>query len=410
MQLLAKAERLIPAATQTYSKGPSYFIKGISPVFMESGEGCYAQDVDGNAYCDYILALGPITLGYKYPAVDRAIKKQLAKGINFSLPTALEIELAELMQEVIPCAEKMRLSKTGSEVTSAAVKAAMAYTGREHIANFGYSGWHSWFSCTTDRPAGIPAVYRTLIHPFKYNDLQSLEDIFNEYSIAAVIMEPVQFIPPAQGFLEGVKYLCHKNGAVFILDEMITGFRLDLGGAQKYFGITPDLATFGKGMANGMPLAALVGKKEIMDVFDISGHAHFSTTFGGEALSIAAGIATIKEMRDKNTPAHIARMGTRLMKKMSGIQELIMSGYPYRPIPMFPTGLSPEEERIRRSLLMQELCKRGQLIHSGGLNLCYMHKEEDIDKTALAFAESMDLINANKVKLEGEPIRPTFKR
>jgi len=412
LEYLDRAEKVIPLATQTFSKGPNYFPKGAAPVYLRSGIGSHVWDVDDNEYIDFVLGLGPITLGYCYPAVDKAIYDQLTySGITFSLPHPLEVELSELLVEIIPCAEMVRFTKTGSEACQAAVRAARAYTGREMILHWGYHGWHDWYSITTERPKGIPKAYYNYIREFKYNDISTVELLLNRFQeykmpIAAVIMEPMIVEPPENGFLQQVKELAHQNGALLIFDETVTGFRWALGGAQEYFGVIPALSTFGKGIANGMPLAGVVGRADIMREFE---DIFVSGTFGGECLSLTAGLATIKEMRNKNTIAHCWEMGTKLM---SGLQfSLQVGGYPCRPA--IVQEFTPEE----KTLFIQEVIKRGILMHSGGLiNLCYSHSEEDIAKMVDACKVAKTIVDLAKAEgrvnemLEGEVIRPSFRR
>ncbi len=265
-------------------------------------------DVDGSEYIDYSMALGPVILGHAFSEVNEVIAGRLKDGIIYTLPHPLEIELAELLVEVIPCAEMVRFGKNGSDATSGAVRAARAYTGRDKIACYGYHGWQNWYIGTTTRSKGVPKSVQRITIAFEYNNLESLKKIFDENKdkIAAVIMEPVGIIEPKGRFLEEVKELTHKNGALLIFDEIITGFRLSLGGAQEYVDVIPDLACFGKAMANGMPISVVVGKKEIMEIFD---EIFFSFTFGGEVLSITAAITTIRELSPKDVIAHL--MGTR---------------------------------------------------------------------------------------------------
>src|SRR3989344_1675727 len=297
-ELFKEVSKIIPLASQTFSKSYLQFIKGHAPLFVSHAKGAVIWDVDGHRYVDFINALLPVILGYQYPAVDEAIVKQLKKGIILSLPSPSEVELAELLIKHIPCAEMVRFGKNGSDATSGAVRLARAVTGREHVAVCGYHGWHDWDIGSTTRHLGVPRSTRKLTHKFEYNNLASLEKIFRHYKnqVAAVIMEPMSYEEPKNNFLQKVKALAHKHDALLIFDEVITGFRFDLGGAQKLFRVTPDLAAFGKSMANGMPISALVGKRQYMEkVKDI----FYSFTQGGELLSIAAAIATIREMETK---------------------------------------------------------------------------------------------------------------
>lgn len=418
-EYLKRAENLIPALSQTFSKAPRYLVKGVYPVYLKRGEGSLVWDVDGNEYIDYILGLGPVTLGYNYARVNQAIMEQLNEGISFSLPHPLEIELAELLTQVIPCAEMVRFSKTGSEVTSASVRAARAFTGRDKLAYCGYHGWHEWYSVTTSRNKGIPAVMRDLIFPFEANNIESLENLFkrNPGQIAAVIMEPIILEAPAKGFLDKVKELAHRNGALLIFDEIVSGFRVALGGAQEYCGVVPDLSTCGKGMANGMPLSAVVGRKDVMKMYE---EVFFSTTFGGETLSLAAAVATINEMQEKKVMEHIWAIGRKLT---SGFNKLTRDigvdaetiGLPCHFKFVVRDGKG-EESREVKSLFMQEMVKRGILLHSGAVNLCFSHSNEDVDNTLEACEDSLKIVKKalveNKVKerLEGEPYQEVFQR
>jgi len=406
---LRRAKGLIPGQTQTFSKRASWFVEGVYPTYLKRGNGCLVWDADGNKYTDLIMGLGAVTLGYCYTKVDWAIMRQLRDGIIFSLPHPLEVELSELLNSIIPCAEMVRFTKTGSLATQAAVRAARAFTGRSKIAYRGYHGELEWYAITTERPKGIPEVYGDYMLQFDYNDIGSLERVFtkNPNQIAAVIMEPVIFDNPKSDFLHQVKWLAQNHGALLIFDEIVTGFRMVLGGAQAFFDVVPDIATFGKGMANGMPLAAVVGRADVMRECE---EIFFSSTFGGECLSLAAAVATIKEMRSKNTIRHVWEMGSRLTGSLldAGIAT---TGYSCRP-----AIIIPNETVETRSLFMQECLKRGILMHSFAINLCYEHKEEDIDCVARACIEAYEVVqkavNEGNVseKLEGKIIQPAFRR
>jgi len=298
LKMFETARTLIPSCTQTFSKGFTQFSYGAAPIFIKRGIGNHVWDLDENEYIDYSMALGPVILGHSYPAVNKSISHQLQDGITYFLPHPLEVLLAKKLVEIIPCAEMVRFGKNGSDVTSGAVRVARAYTERDKIACCGYHGWQDWYIGTTTRNKGVPKAVQELTMTFEYNNIESLKKLFDENrdSIAAVIMEPVGVIKPEDGFLEEVKEIAHKNGALLIFDEIVTGFRISLGGAQEYYDVTPDLTCVGKAMANGMPLSAVVGKREFMEVFD---EIFFSFTFGGEVLSIAASIVTIRELKKK---------------------------------------------------------------------------------------------------------------
>jgi glutamate-1-semialdehyde 2,1-aminomutase/spore coat polysaccharide biosynthesis protein SpsF len=419
-ELKAKAQRLIPSCTQTFSKGPTQFIQGVAPVFLARGQGSHVWDVDGNEYIDYPMALGPIILGHNYPAVTEAVIRQMRDGTTFSLPHLLEVEVAEILCEIIPCAGMVRFGKNGSDATSGAVRVARAYTGRDIIACCGYHGWQDWYIGTTTRNKGVPKAVQELTIPFEYNNIESLERIFAEHpgQVAAVIMEPVGVIEPRDGFLQKVRELTQREGALLIFDEVVTGFRLALGGAQEYFDVTPDLACFGKAMANGYPIAAIVGRRDIMEQFD---EVFFSFTFGGETLSLAAARATITEMQGKNVIAHLWEQGQKLkdgykvLAREFGVSRYTECiGLPPRTVITFKDETGAES-LVLKSLFQQECLKR-DVLFSGGQNVCYSHSDADIDYTLRVYRAAMEIL-AEAIKrgdalqrLEGEPVQPVFRR
>jgi glutamate-1-semialdehyde 2,1-aminomutase/spore coat polysaccharide biosynthesis protein SpsF len=314
----------------------------------------------------------------------------------------------------------VRFGKNGSDVTSAAIRVSRAHTGRDKVACCGYHGWQDWYIGATERNKGVPGAVRELTKTFEYNRIDSLHRLFRENpgEIAAVIMEPVGVIPPENHFLHQVQELARREGAVFILDEIITGFRFALGGAQEFFGVIPDLATFGKAMSNGMPLSALVGRAEIMKEME---EVFFSFTFGGEALSLAASLATIKEMKEKRVLEHIWRQGAKLQEgynRMVGDLGLAdytrMMGYPPRPIASFfpAEGMDPLE---MKSLVQQELLKRG-ILWAAYHAISFSHSEEDIDRTLETFSAALKILriaiqekNIHKY-LQGPPVKPVFRK
>ena len=419
-QLKAKALQLIPSGTQTFSKAPTQFVQGVAPVFLKRGQGSHVWDVDGNEYIDYPMALGPIILGHHYPAVTAAVIRQLHDGTTFSLPHPLEVEVAELLVETIPCAEMVRFGKNGSDATAGAVRIARAYTGKDIIACCGYHGWQDWYIGTTTRNKGVPRGVKNLTVTFDYNNISSLERIFSEYpgQVAAVIMEPVGVIEPTDNFLQQVQAVTRKNGALLVFDEVITGFRLALGGAQEYFEVTPDLACFGKAMANGYPISAIVGRRDIMELFD---EVFFSFTFGGETLSLAATEATILEMKAKKVISHLWEQGRKLkdgynvIAKQFGINDYTECiGLSPRTVITFKDQAG-DESLLYKSLFQQECLKRGVLF-SGGQNICFGHSNADVDHTLRVYRTAMEIL-ATAVKngdacqrLEGEPVKPVFRK
>src|ERR1700744_2838016 len=305
-ELYERALKVQKPVTQTLAKGPGQFTNGVAPKYIKRGQGSHVWDVDGNEYIDFNSAIGPISLGYAYPAVDEAIKKQLADGITFSLMHPLEVELSELIQQVIPNAEAVKISKTGADVCSAAIRVARAFTGREKVFCCGYHGWHDWYIGITSRNAGIPGAIQDLTYTFEYNDIESIKAALDE-TVAALILEPFIFEAPAPGFLQELALACKENGTLLIFDEMWTGFRIAIGGAQEYFNVKPDLAVYSKACANGMPIALLTGRADVMELFNSEVFSY--TTFGGEAGSLAVGRVTINALRDKEVPKYLDEKG-----------------------------------------------------------------------------------------------------
>lgn len=395
------------------------FVEGVSPAFLEEGTGCRVKDVDGNEYIDYILGLGAITLGYVYPAVTGAVAEQLRKGTIFSLPSPLEVSVAERLVELISCADMARFFKTGSEANSAAIRVARAATGREMVLYCGYHGWHEWYAVTTPRSKGVPKGFGDLVIPFTFNDLDSLRRALEDHwkDVAAVIMEPVLLDAPDPGFLSGVRNLAHEHGALLIFDEIVSGFRWAVGGGQEYFGVTPDLATFGKGMANGLPLAAVVGSAGLMEQFD---EIFVSSTFGGDALALAACLATMAEYRARPVIAHLWRMGRRfqdgfrrLAKDLEVDAECL--GYPVHSKIVFRHS-DPGLPRALMSLFLQETAKGGVLFHFAGFNISFSHSEADVDETlrvcetALRVVRDASMDGQVMQRLEGKPYQEVFRR
>ena len=420
LALLERSRRVIPSCTQTLSKSPTQFVQGVAPAFLSRGKGCRVWDVDGNEYIDYPLALGPVILGHNDPAVTEAVVRQMTDGISFSLPHPLEVELAEMLTAIIPCAEMVRFGKNGSDATAGAVRAARAYTGREIVACCGYHGWQDWYIATTTRNRGVPESCRALALPFSYNDTASLDRIFRENPgrVAAVILEPTGVAEPRHGFLEKLRRMTEREGSILIFDEIITGFRLSLGGAQEYFGVKPDLACFGKAMANGYPLSAIVGRKEIMEIFD---EVFFSFTFGGETLSLAAAKATILEMKRRNVIGHLWEQGQKLKDGFNvlagefGIADIAhCRGYAPRTVIGFHDDVG-EESLLYKSLFQQECLKRGVLF-AGAQNLCLAHADADIDETLRVYRAALEILAGAircgdaAVRLEGKSVQPVFRK
>ena len=417
-ELYKKAVDLIPCVTQTLAKGPSQFIKGVAPKYLIKGKGSHVWDVDGNEYIDFNMGIGPLSLGYSYDKVDNAIKKQLEDGITFSLMHPLEVEVAELINKVVPNAESIRYSKTGADITSAAVRVARAFTGREKVLCCGYHGWHDWYISVTDRNKGIPETIKDLTFTFNYNDIQSVIDSVDSET-ACVILEPFVFEEPKDNFLQKLRDVCTENGTLLIFDEMWTGFRIALGGAQEYFGINADLACFSKAVANGMPIAILTGRKDVLQLFEKD--VFFFTTFGGEALSLAAAKATIEEIRDKKVPAYLAKQGNKLKEgynkivKELGIDYSKCTGYDCRSIVTFDAAKSGQNPLEMKSLVQQEMIKRG-ILWGGFHNMSFSHSDEDVEYTLKTYHEVLPILKEAVDKqnvrgfLKGDPVEPVFRK
>jgi glutamate-1-semialdehyde aminotransferase len=415
-ELYERALGLIPSGTQTLAKGPTQFVNGVAPKYLVKGKGSRVWDADGNEYIDLNMGIGPISLGYAYPRVDEAIRKQLEDGITFSLMHPLEVEVAELINEIIPNAESVRYSKTGADVTSAAVRLARAYTGRNKILCCGYHGWHDWYVSVTARNKGIPSATTDLVNTFNYNDIDSLINSIDDET-AAVILEPVVFNKPEDNFLHKVADICDEKGIVLIFDEMWTGFRMELGGAQEYFGIMPDLATYSKAVANGMPLSILTGRKEIMDLADDD--IFFYTTFGGEALSLAAAKATINEIIDRRVISYLHQKGELLLEGFNFVAEKLNMdytkciGYNFRSMVTFNS--TTNDPLILKSFVQQEMIKRG-ILWSGFHNMSYSHTDDDIQYILMVYEEVLALLKTAvesrsvEEKLKGEPVQPVFRK
>jgi glutamate-1-semialdehyde aminotransferase len=405
--LWERARAVIPLGTQTLSKSPTQFVDGVSPKFLVRGSGSHVWDADGNEYVDWPMALGPILLGYDEPAVTEAASEQLRAGTTFTLMHPLEVELAEALTEVIPCAERVRFAKNGADATNGAIRGARALTGREHVIATGYHGYHDWYIASTELSDGVPRHDRELIATVPFGDLAALEAALGDH-VAAVIME-IPITEPPDGYLQSALDATHRAGALFVLDEVVTGFRYALGGAQERYGVVPDLACFGKGMANGFPLAAVVGPADVMHVFE---RIFFSMTYSGETVSLAAALATLRMLRTEPVIERIWETGAALR---GGLADLLagsgldvrLEGNPPRSVLAFG-GQEP------RGIFLQECHKRGVLF---GVPIfpTYRHSEADVRQTLDAAEAAFARIAAAEsdgdyaAHLEGAPPGSVFR-
>lgn len=414
--ILKRAEKTIPLGSQTFSKSKTNYTPGHAPLFASHGIGGRIWDVDGNDYVDMVMGLLPTMLGYCDPDVDLAIREQLDKGITLSLATELEYQLSERIIKTVPCAEKVRFGKNGTDATSAAIRLARAYTGREQIIVCGYHGWQDWYIGSTTRHKGVPNAVRELTHKVNYNDLCVVEDLLNHQKgeIAALIMEPMNSTAPNDGYLESLKSLLHSHGALLIFDEVITGFRFSKGGAQEYFDIMPDLAAFGKGMANGMPLSAITGQADIMNEMD---NIFFSSTFGGETLSLAASIAVLDKLDREPVIETLWSRGTQIKERLDVLlsqfalgDKISLAGLaPWSLLQFQPINDIPAI--TIKTFITHELFKQGVLT-LGSHNMCYAHSQDDIDTVINGYEYVLEKLNTylkhgTLLEKNGIPSHPT---
>jgi len=417
--LLRRALGVIPLGSQTFSKSYTQYPLGVSPYFITHGKGSRVWDVDGNEYVDFVNGLASVNLGYCDPDVTAAVRTQLERGTIFSLASPIELEVAEELVRMVPCAEMVRFGKNGSDATAGAVRLARAYTGRERVAVCGYHGWQDWYIGSTARHKGVPQAVRDLTRTFAYNDLASLEKVLATHlgQYAAVVLEPMNVVEPARGFLEGVRELTHAHGALLVFDETITGFRFANGGAQELFGVTPDLTSLGKGLANGYPLSAVTGKADVMRLME---EIFFSFTFGGEALSLAAGLATMQKLQREPVVETLRRNGQRVL---DGVRRLIestgvggflsISGNPTWTFLNFKDAPSATLWEIK-TLFLQEVFARG-ILTIGTHNMSYAHTEADVDRLLQVYGEVLPLLREAvegpgvRRYLRCEPLEPLFR-
>ena len=425
--LRPKFHELIPGGAHTYAKGDDQYPEGMAP-YIVRGAGCRVFDVDGNEFIEYGSGLRAVTLGHAYPPVVAAARAQLELGVNFVRPARIELEAAEQFRELVPGAEMVKFSKDGSDATSGALKLARAHTGRDLVAicaNHPFFSVDDWFIGSSGMPGGIPQSVRDLTVKFNYNDLASLEALFQKHpgQIAAVVLEAEKETPPAPGFFDGIRALCDRHGTVFILDEMITGFRWHNGGAQARYGIRPDLSTFGKALANGFSVSALAGRRELMR---LGGSEHdrervflMSTTHGAETHGLAAAIATLKTYQREPVVETLWKRGEQLA---TGLRQAASAAGVANEVPILgqPCCLvfgsrdaAGQPSQPFRTLLMQEILRRGILATSLVVN--YSHGEADIDATIDAFAEAFvvyrrALDEGIDKYLTGRPVKPAIRK
>jgi glutamate-1-semialdehyde 2,1-aminomutase len=424
--LQPRAHDLIPGGAHTYAKGDDQFPEQ-APAFIARGKGCHVWDLDGNEFIEYGMGLRSVTLGHAFEPVVEAAYRQMQLGANFSRPAKIEVDLAEAVLEVVDGADMVKFAKNGSDVTTAAVKLARAYTGRDLIAVCGdhpFLSIDDWFIGTTELNAGIPQAIVEMTLKFRYNDLNSLRELFDQHpgKIACVVLEAETTRQPAQGYLQGLKDLCEQQGAVLVFDEMITGFRWHLGGAQRFHSVIPHLSTFGKAMGNGFAIAALAGKREIMRLGGLDHDRQrvflLSTTHGAETHALAASLETISIYRERNVVEFLWRQGERLRlllnqslaeNRLEGFFELIG-----RSCNLVYTARDQDRNPSQafRTLFMQELIRRGVIAPS--FVISFSHSDMDVERTAEAVYEAhvvyrKALDEGLEKYLCGRPVKPVYR-
>jgi glutamate-1-semialdehyde 2,1-aminomutase len=427
-KLAERAKRLIPGGAHTYSKGSDQFSAN-APKIIDRGLGCRLWDVDGNEFTDMAMSLGSVLLGHAYEPVLNAVRNEITRGVNFCRPSIIEGELAELLVDIIPSAEMVKFGKNGSDAVTAAVKLARAYTGRKFIARCtadAFNAIHDWFIGSTIMNRGVPEEVRALTLKFDYNDLDSCKQLFDQFpgQIACFLLEPVSLQVPKEGFLEGLKALCEKNGALLIFDEVVSGFRFALGGVQEMVGVTPHLSAFGKGMANGFSVSALVGQREFMRIGGIDHEQEriflLSTTHGGETHSLAAAIACINEIRTKDIVSHFWKVGQALLdgvrdaaREVGAEKYIDVSGYGVKPAFIFrdETG---QISMVARTLFLQETVARGLLMPY--VTPSYSHDLKTVSFALECIREALGIMKEAAegagmlAAVQGAVVKPVFRK
>ncbi|WP_208853316.1 aspartate aminotransferase family protein [Streptomyces albofaciens] len=359
-----KAERIDALAAKRKNVIASdQMVEGHYPVFADRAHGAHFWDVDGNKYLDFFLSYGTVILGHADPDVDEAVVREIRRGFATGLMKPIQTELIEELLEIVPGAEMGMLLKTGSDATAAAVRLSRAFTGRDRVVRWGYNGWHDWCA---QWDHGIPAVSRALVDTFTYNDLDSLRAVFERHpgQIACLVMMPFMVERPAPGFLEGVRELTREHGTLLVFDEIRSGFRLALGGAQEYYGVTADLVTLSKAFANGYAISALTGRADVLRTLDT---VHISSTYYANADAMAAALATVRKLRSGDHLRRIRQLGERLQRELGAL--VAESGAPievvgHPPMPFLDFGFGDEErnQRAKRSFYAATIAE-GVFLH-----------------------------------------------
>lgn len=424
-----RLHELIPGGAHTYTKGDDQFPSN-APRMIERGSGAYVFDRDRNRYLDMTMGLTSVVLGHAYEPVLEAVRTELEKGVNFQRPATIEREFAEMLDELFPWFDQFKFAKNGSTVTTAAVKLARAYTGRAKVALCGdhdFFSYDDWFIGTTVMDRGVPDAYKELSVTFPYGDLDAVEQMFQQHEeeIACLILEPVTYHEPPANYLTDLKELCHRHGALLILDEIITGFKWDLRGAQNVYDVEPDLATFGKSIANGFSVDLLAGREEIMKLGGLNHDQErvflVSTTNGAETHGLAAAKRTIQEIDEHNVVQHRRDLGRQLKQGINrlaeekGLEEYVeVIGFPALPL-LKTRGPDGHSSREFGTLLQQELIRKNVLAQSL-LTVSYAHGQEELNKLLDRFDHALDVYGraiedgSTEAYLDAPPTQPVFRK
>lgn len=409
-ELYERALQILPGGTQLFSRRADRFVPGMTPMYLQRADGVDLWDIDDNHYVDFGMGCGPVILGHAYPAVTAAVVKQAVSGNCLTVNSPLEVELAELLIELVPGAEMVRFARTGGDTNAAAIRIARGATGRDLVLFCGYHGWHDWYlAANLQSPdtlnshllpgldtRGVPQALAGTTIPFEYNNLASLQAALEAHrgEVACIIMEACRSKQPQPGFLEGVRDLASQHGALLIFDEIVTGFRMSLGGAQGYFGVTPDLCTFAKALSNGFPLGAVCGRREVMQE---AASMFISSTYFSDTVGLAAAVATITELRERPVLPHIWSLGEDLKRRLGALaaeyaMPFHVEGYP----PVLHMGFDGPDERTRlvmTTIYLQEMLKAGVLCLMGTY-LSYSHRPEHLERYLAGAGAAFELIAA----------------
>lgn len=426
-RLQRRAHELIPGGAHTYAKGDDQFPAN-APPFIVRGQGCHAWDIDGREYIEYGMGLRAVTLGHAFAPVVEAVTRQLQHGVNFTRPAPIEQECAQTLLSIVPGADMVKFCKDGSHAVDGAVRLARAATGRDGVAicaDHPFFSTGDWFIGTSEMNAGIPAATRRLVHAFPYNDRAALQALFADHpgQIACVVMEAARIDEPDSGYLQWVKDTVHAHGALLVFDEMITGFRWHLGGAQAEYGVTADLTTYGKALANGFAVSALAGRRELMRLGGLDHDRErvflLSTTHGAQTHELAAAIATMRFYRENPVIETLQARGQRLREGVTQASAALGLGRQVGVVSrdcnllFYTRDAQGQPSQPLRTLFMQELVRHGILAPS--FVVSWSHSEADIDRTIDAVAQALQVyrqaLDAGVDRfLQGPAVQPVFRR